>query len=465
MTESIFIEQTANHIIQELAYLNNQIIGSDKVAFTALGMFLKLPITVEVHKYPNDAESKKLQLPDLMEVFSCYTDPIEQQVHFTFFYRDAKQLKYIAKIAKKQSIFFAYHYMKEVQHILRKHYTAPFQSMLLKKYKQRTDPHFTIKLACDYKVNNIMDSLFTQSSLRSEWSTIREHIAFNEDYKELSEIEIVKHLKKQSHKCLPVTNSDRYIVSEINGFKYITPKNLISGNIAQDIQTQNLANAIINVIRTNSKGTYGADIMIESFESIKTDAAWFDKLKGTITNTIYNKTNKHDRSWKNLKRTYRHIFKAPADVYADNKVNIILTIDQSGSIQINDLQKLLGIFESQSHKINELIVCIYDVDLVYTTKITSDFDISQSPKFKEALSKRYANGGTSIMSTIKYIDELSIKDKSKYICIKMSDNYDDGNEAWKAYPSMKKFTWFFLSPQNCPEVDTNICHGLNIKLP
>jgi len=454
---------TYNHIVQELAYLNNQIIGDKKTAFTALGLFLKLPIVIDVHQHPNTASDKKLQLDDLLKVVSCYTDTETQEMHFVFFYNNEKQLKHINKIVKKQTLYFAYLYLKEVQHILRKHYTAAFQSTLLKKYKQRDNPHFHVKLVCDIVANSIMHSIFKQSRLADGWNKITPYIDYRDEIP--TEIELIKEFKATSYKCKPVTNSDRFVEYEINGFTYILPKQLLQGSTEHDIQTQNLANAIINVIRTNSKGTHGADAMIESFESIKTDAAWFDKLKGTIINTIYNKTNKHDRSWKNLKRTYRHIFKAPADVHADNKVNIIVSIDQSGSIEIADMQKLLGIFESQSHKIAELTVIIHDVDVAYTTNIKSDFDISESPKFREALSKRYASGGTSHKPTFEYIQDMNINSPKDYIYICMSDMYSDIENEWAKYPILRKLTTFWLSPQNTREIDTKQFGGTNIKLP
>jgi len=464
MNIQTFNEKAKAHVVQELAYLNNQIVGSDKTAFTALGLFLKMPIMIHTHKYENNASDKKLDIADLMQVFSCYTDIEKQEVNFVFFYRDEKQLKHIMKIIKKQTIFFAYHYMKEIQHVLRKHYTGTFQSMLLKKYKQRGNPHFMIKLACDYKVNYIMDRLFSLSKLSSNWQDIKKHIALDERFNEMVEPQIIKELKEDSIKCTPILNNDRFVESEINGFKYITPNALITGDISQDIVTQNLASAIISVIRTNAKGTIGCNIMVESFESIKTDAAWFDKLKGTIVNTIYNKTNKHDRGWKNLKRTYRHIFKSPDDLYAENKVKIILAVDESGSMEINDFQKLLGIFESQSHKISELILLKYDVDLTLSTHMESLNDISEHPNFKH-LGKRYSNGGTSINATLAYIQDMKIKNPKDWIFINMSDNYDDKYQVWKNYPIMRKLTCFFLAPQNCPEVDTKICPGTNIKLP
>ena len=48
----------------------------------------------------------------------------------------------------------------------------------------------------------------------------------------------------------------------------------------------------------------------------------------------------------------------------DNKLSVVLSVDHSGSVSTEGLQKLLYIFEKHSKKITQLFVLIHDTQVV-----------------------------------------------------------------------------------------------------
>ena len=73
MTKQDFLNKTKNLIIQNLAITNNQIMGVDKTAFLSIGLFLNLPVKINLIQQDYKSNSKSLQPEDLSELLTVYT--------------------------------------------------------------------------------------------------------------------------------------------------------------------------------------------------------------------------------------------------------------------------------------------------------------------------------------------------------------------------------------------------------
>jgi hypothetical protein len=174
-------------------------------------------------------------------------------------------------------------------------------------------------------------------------------------------------------------------------------------------------------------------------------------------------TNTFRSQWSSLNITYRHKFKAPKAQYEDNKLSLILSIDHSGSVSTEGLQKLLYLISKQSKRITKLFVIIHDTEIVKEFTLESNTDISNDPAFQQALAHRFAVGGTSHSAVFARIDELLRTkqiDHKKSIYISFSDFYSDVPEVIKKYPSVKQLNPIWLNPENNPLPDS--CEGTNI---
>ena len=114
---------------------------------------------------------------------------------------------------------------------------------------------------------------------------------------------------------------------------------------------------------------------------------------------------------------------------------------------------MLYIFEKHSKQITQLFVLIHDTQVVKEFEIWSDYDIKTNPNFVDALSHRFAVGGTSHYDVFKRIDEMlkeGIVDPEKTIYISFSDNYSDIPASWEKFPRLKKLSTTFLAPVQNP---------------
>ncbi len=181
----------------------------------------------------------------------------------------------------------------------------------------------------------------------------------------------------------------------------------------------------------------------------KVKTGWFKKLAAKFGREVYYKTSTFTSQWSSLNVTYRKQFKAPKTKYEDNKLSVVLSVDHSGSVSTDGLQKLLYLFEKHSAKITQLFVLIHDTQVVKQFAINSDYDIKSNPYFVEALAHRFAVGGTShydVFSKINDMLEAKTIDPAKTIYISFSDNFSDIPKSWAAFPKLSKLSTTFLSP-------------------
>mgnify|MGYP001300208189 CR=1 FL=1 len=471
-----FMNEVPHFIFKEIAKSVNLLCGLSKTSSMIANLFATLPMKIELRRIIGQAKPRK-KLNALDEFVHAYIKHDDStKVYIAFFYDSEKHISRINKAIHKHPEFFAYLYMREALKLVRLMNTHTHYRMMSSIIKHnnpsiRVMNHYRYSImACNYVVNDVLKQLFEQSSLSSKFNTIIEGQQYNSSYTNMSEMDVVKALVTASEllpddeDCIEYLDDntiyDYYgnLTYEVNQFtNHALP-------IEESIQTD-LGESLINSFGSMSRGTGSAGIFGQYFAAKKVSTGWFKKLAKKFSKDVYYMTNTFKSQWSNLNITYRHKFKSPKAVYEDNKLSVVLSVDHSGSVSTDGLQRLLYLFEKHSKQITNLIVLIHDTEVVRTFTIESDFDISTNPDFKAALAHRYAVGGTSHADVFRTITDM-VKSKqidpAKTIYISFSDNYSDIPKAINKYPIVKTLNPTWLTPVSNPIPSE--CGGTNISM-
>ncbi len=459
-----FIKEAEDLIYKEVAKNVNLLLGKNKTAALSTGIFLKLPIKVTVEKATEPLPKLYKTLESFMPRFGAYVELGKTTcVNFTFLYEKENDLNALIRNFTYRSMFFAFVYIHEVQHIIRKHNTTSYDTMMLRIAKDIQDPHFIINVAEDHAINYSIKDLFMLSKDHvTAWPEIEVASMYDHRYhkEQLSDIEILKDLIASAKQPTSTEASESMMKVSMGGKDSLQPKEspLHAGREGEgsgesktstvgddaDISMADLSESIQDIIRTATKGTAAGDLMNELFGAIKVETGWFKKIKASFKRQVYYKTHDYSTSWSNINNTYRRIYKSPKKIFMDTKINIILSIDHSGSVATEDLQKLLYLIESESTRIAVITVLIHDTRVVKEFEIKDEYDISKALEFKEALATRHVVGGTSHDDVFRRIEDMKLRDPDKVIYMSFSDNYSDIEETVGNYPIMRKLTKYWI---------------------
>lgn len=458
MDKKEFLYKAPQLIFKEVAKGVNQLIGLSKTSAMIANLFTTLPMKVEVRHMSNQPKPEK-KLNALNEFVHAYLKHDDVTgVYIAFFYKSEKQLNRIYKAIEKHPEYFAYLYMREALKLTRRMNTKTHYMMMSNIIKNNNSAipvteHYKYSIkACNYTVNSTISQLFKGSSLSAQYNKILE--GQDTAYSGNSETDILKNLVG-TYKSGETTEDlgDGFVYCEALNEIFTLPGNTDNPiPVDESIQT-NLGESIESQLGSMSRGTGSASIFEAEFQSKKVKTGWFKKLASKFNREVYHITNTFKSQWSNLNITYRHKFKAPKAQYEDNKLSVILSVDHSGSVSTEGLQKLLYLFEKHSKKITDLHVLIHDTEVVKQFMLEDDFDISSNPNFKQALAHRFAVGGTShydVFSTISEMLKKKTIDPEKTIYISFSDNYSDIPQSWAKFPLMKKLSTTFLAPAHNP---------------
>lgn len=466
MTPAEFKTIAENHIYKEVAKNTNLILGKNKTASLTTGLFLKLPIEVTLEKSHKPIPTLVKELKSFLEYFGAYVSfGNSAVVNMTFLYHTEKDLDALARHLDRHNVFYAFVYLHEVQHILRKHNTSSYERLMTNIAKDVAFPHEIINIAEDHAINYSLKDLFTISKVASHWSEIEETCRYDSAYHtaQLSDIDILKDLIKKNPPMTKTQLSDLLSQVTMNGKSSVQPTN--PGGTGKgddessdsskpskigteqddiDISMSDLAASMQEIIASNTKGSKAGDLFEQLFDSIKVETGWFKKIKASFKRQVYYKTHDYSTNWANLNNTYRRIYKAPKKVFVDTKINIVLSVDHSGSMSTEDLQKLLYLVESESNRIASLKVLIHDTRVIKEFLIEDDYDIANNPEFKQALATRYTSGGTSHACVFEHIQASKIPDPNLVIYMSFSDNCSDIEQCFSNYPVMRKLTNYWI---------------------
>lgn len=458
MTPSEFTHNASHYIFKEVAKNVNMLCGLSKTSSMIANLFANLPLQIET-RYIEEQPKPSKKLNALNEFVHAYIKHDDStKVYIAFFYKSEKQLERIYKAIEKHPEFFAYLYMREALKLTRLMNTITHYRMMssIIKHNNPSIPvsmHYHLsQTACNFVVNKVIKKLFEGSQLSSKLHRILEGQSYDPVYSNMAETEVIKHLIKIDPSAKPaITKLDEnFSYDEWSNEVFSLTDNPIDAN--EPIETD-LGESISTHLANMSKGNCSSAIFAEFFQAKKVKTGWFKKLAAKFTREVYHMTNTFTSQWSSLNVTYRHKFKAPNCKYEDNSLAVVLSIDHSGSVSTDGLQKLLYLFEKHSKKITKLFVLIHDTEIVKEFNMESEFDIRTNPNFTTALAHRFAVGGTSHYKVFKRIDQM-IKDKlinpDKTIYISFSDNYSDIPNSWKSFPNLQKIRTTFLSPVNNP---------------
>ena len=458
-TTTTWLFNTEKYIYKEVAKQLNVMYDQDRTAPLAVGIFLKVPMKF------NLVQRDDVDYKELTNIFTAYTKVGDEvTTYFDFFYSKESDLPKLTELIERHATFWAYVYQHELLHILLKHITKPFHNRMVriaKECKPGIDEsilHNYINVAEDYFINYSIKDVVANNDVGL--STFLELYMYSKDYQErkLSDIQILKEILEDT----TVTNQ-----SLGNGYSLQTVKDG-KGNVSQsitkegtgtgeadegegasDTELADLASAVNQVIQSHAKGSNSANCLNDLFSSIQVNTDWFKKLRTRFKRDVYYATHDYYTKWTNLNNRYRRIFKAPKKYFLDSKLEIVLSIDQSGSMPRDSLQKLLYLMETEGKKISKLTVLVHDNKVTKEFVLESDYGIDSNPDFKTALATRYQSGGTSHADVFRWLQN-NIKDPSKSLFMSFSDNYSDIEQEIHNYPIMRAMTSYFICPVNNP---------------
>ena len=458
MDKKQFIYDASQYIFKEVAKGVNQLCGLSKTSSMIANLLVNLPLQVEA-RFSEDMPKPSKKLNALDEFVHAYTKHDDgSKVYIAFFYSNEKHFKRIMRGIEKHPEFFVYLYMREALKIIRLMNTKTHYNMMSGIIKHHNpsielESHYRLsQRACSYVINSTIKKLFESSQLSNKFNTIIEGQLYNSKYAGMSETEVVKDLIEIDPTAeAAITKLDpNFSYDELSNEVFDCTDNPIDAN--EELVTD-LGESISTHLAEMSKGGPSASVFAEFFTAKKVKTGWFKKLTAKFSTDVYNMTNTFRSEWSSLKVTYRHKFKAPNTKYEDNKLSVVLSVDHSGSVSTEGLQKLLYIFEKHSKQITQLFVLIHDTQVVKEFEIWSDYDIKTNPNFVDALSHRFAVGGTSHYDVFRRIDEMlkeGVVDPEKTIYISFSDNYSDIPASWDKFPRLRKLSTTFLSPVQNP---------------
>ena len=449
--------QIEKYLYKEIAKNLNNIYEQDTTASLAVGLFLKLPIRINLVQNTNINYNG-------MDFFSAYTKiGNEAEVFIDLFYKEESDEAFQKLLRKLEEtrLMWAYIYQHELMHIMFKHVTTSFVNRM-KRIGKEVKPDITehslmtiINMAEDYFINYCIKDIANNYNGFDLFIT---HGLYNAEYhrKRLSDIDILKDLLKNANSINISDLLESYkMVQDANGNTIIKPKDegqatsKSDENNVSDAQLVDLAQTLNTTIQSQAKGSQAASIVEQVFNSIKVNTDWFNKIRTSFKRIVYYMTHDYYTKWTSLNMHYRHVFKSPKKYFLDNKIEIVLSIDQSGSMPQDSLQKLLYLMEQEGKKVDKLTVLIHDIGISKEFILQNEYDINKHPQFKKALATRYQSGGTSHRAIFQWLQN-NIKDPSKTIYMSFSDNYSDIKEIWNKFPVLRKTTNYLVCPINNP---------------
>ena len=473
MTEQEFIKQAEQKLFTSILTQTNLLLGQNKTAFLATGLFLNVQCKIEA-KQSNHLEGpfKKLNLENLTDAVT--TNIVDDKVVFTFLYKNNKHLKHLLRVAVKNELYFSYQYFKCLQSILRKHTTSAYEAAMFKIVRDVEKPFYLIDLASTYAINHTVVELLNMSNKSAAWDSIRSIIPIYSTTL-VTEAQILADMAANGVKLKIKKAKGKYVIVESVDLRYITeekeeakfnPEFAGAQSIAkQDRAQAQLADQLQRSISVSTKGTDIGRLMNQLFDEIKIDSEWFTKLRKSFKTAVYNKTNDGYSCWENLSNTYRHIYTSPIIKNEDKKIRLILSLDTSGSIHTTELQKVLSIIKENSKLIAECVVMHHTTDVIRQFHLKHDIDLQLDPIFKEALNCRVASGGTSHKAVFKKVSKIVREDPTEWIYMAMSDFYSDVESVLHKYPILKEVSTYWIGTSDGRKMNPKIVGGTFITMP
>lgn len=438
--------------------------------FTSFGLFLHLPIKISLNKIKNIPEkefsSKNQNLVSFLKYFSGYSKIEDNKfvINFSFLYTTQNDLEFInnsfeLKIIKQYLIFT---YLKELQHILRRHYspsTISIHKLIINKDISNINEF--IKLAFDYAVTYPLIDLMGNSTFKDDLIDV---VFYNKYYadNQMSEISILKDLLKDSDNVdiKQTENSNSNIENNIISHqdtiisKHKIKEDSLDNDNINDIETnmtienevENIANILTMFIEEKQKGYNTQNILKTLGGVIKVKSDWVKEILNSLLSITRDITHQYSSTWSSLKNQYRKIGLFPTKKYLRRTTYLYISIDQSGSMSDIELRKINYLLTIIAKKVSYLNIIIHDYDIVKTFQFGNKSNLKYNIKLNDIIHNRYTNGGTSHSMVFKYLDDnINNKDIKESIYISFSDNFSDIETCYFKFKQIKRIKKFWVS--------------------
>lgn len=473
MTKEEFKEEIELVIIKDMVKDVNKMLGASKTAFLSTSLLLKLkPVFVAVEdEYATLPKASTIEdLDDIFKAYIPFDDPTI--VIFEIAFNNKKTLKRALKLATKHGSYFAFHYIKHLHATLAQVNTVAYQQAIMKAVKDKEHPFAIASSAIDRSTTtNALKTLkasgvnikglsdvvepLTTSSLDNELEALANEMS------DKSVTKIPKFIRKLRIKPIEHIDEALEVVSDhaqgAGSFGY-------ESGASKESIIVDLSQAMAHTLSSSCKGTAVGDIMAASFESNHIDALWFDNLGKSLASQIIEKSHEGYASWGNLSKTKRHLYHSPIRISSEHKLNLYVTIDQSGSVSTGDLQKILSIFEQYSHLISSAVVMHHTGAVIQQYSLDDSYgDLTEHPEFDASFACRHGNGGTSHLDCVKRIAKHIRKndvDPERAIWLSFSDNYSDLEDVCVTeHEIMDKLEKYFVRDSNGKDVNLRCIPG------
>ncbi len=188
---------------------------------------------------------------------------------------------------------------------------------------------------------------------------------------------------------------------------------------------------------------------------------WFKLLKNSLFTMVRHHTSSYDQTWGKIKNKMRHVAMMPGRIYYEKELAVIVSIDQSGSMSNDDLEKINYVVTELAKKAVFVEVMLHDTTVAAQKKFIG----KQFPGIRDFVTNRVACGGTSHREVFANIDEIRIQNpKTKLIYISFSDNYSDIEQVYPTELFQKITPYWITTDQNntvnVPGMQVSLEHGL-----
>lgn len=474
MTPQEFITTTEKEIFSQMLRDTNELFGQSKAASLFISLFSTVRCKIAIEQCDDlEGPFKKLDLEDLTE--SVTTNIEGNDITYRFFYKNEKHLKHLHKVATKYPMYFTYQYFKHIYTLLTLTSTDAHQAAMFRLVHDKEHPFYLIDLANTYAINKQVHRMLSVVGQTKKWEQVKQLIQLYKNPDLATQAEILADMAQNSPDLRIKKARGKYTQVITPNLTYITETKVpaeqnknFSGADSIGRQQRELvavSNQLHHSISTSIKGTNIGKLFQMVFDAIKVDVLWFDKLKRNLDTQIFNKTQNGYASWENISSTYRHIYTAPIQKSEDKKVKFIISIDTSGSMHTEDIQKIFGIMKDKSKQIGEIHVLHHTADVVAQFHVKHAEDIQLDRMFKTAFGCRHGDGGTSHKEVFNRIKELNLQDPEQWIYISVSDNYSDIESTINIYPIMQKLTSVWVKTSDGRDLNPQIVKGTHVTLP
>ena len=442
----------------ELAKSLNTMIGVNKTAAASIGLMLNLPIKVELRKLttPVKVSAKKAAIHDSVTAYLKHDDALS--VTFAFYYSEDKQIsKFVSMVGKPKSyIYLSYLYAREMMRVSLRHNTLSHYQFISRSLQDVPvqDRLFLTNTASYYVVNKYIYQLMAASSISSkDMDLVFKYQLYTEAYDSYDMLQILKEVKIN------------YSYNQLDDGSFILGETVYNNhelvNDEFDNHIVDIGESLQNTIKMYSRGTASAEIFGEVFKAKAIKVSWFKRLKKAFNRTVYYKTQDFTSTWSSLNSTYRQHFKSPSKKFSKSKLDVVLSIDHSGSVTTQELQRIAGLIEGNKKHISTITVLLHDTEIIKQYTLFGE-DITKDSDFRDALLTRVGCGGTSHYHIAEYLAS-NVEDMDKTIYMSFSDNMSDIPKAFAKFPKLRGLEKIWI----CSIADNPIpaeVGGTNIEL-